>query len=217
MTPVRALVCDFGGVLTTPLAGAFAAWAAEHDVPLEALGGGMADVGERRGENPLHALERGELSEREFLAELGAAVGARLSREVDLSDFGDAWFAHLDVNEELLERLRRWRAGGLRLALCTNNVREWEPRWRAMLPVDELFEVVVDSAFVGARKPEPAIYAAVLEGLGDVEPAECLLLDDFEVNCDGAREAGMRAVWFRSNEQALAEVERILAYAAEAA
>ena len=43
------------------------------------------------------------------------------------------------------------------MALLTNNVREWEPRWRAMLPeIDEIFEVVVDSAFVGMRKPEPA-------------------------------------------------------------
>ncbi len=41
------------------------------------------------------------------------------------------------------------------MAICTNNVREWEAHWRAMLPVDEIFDVVVDSAFVGSRKPEP--------------------------------------------------------------
>ena len=50
--------------------------------------------------------------------------------------------------------------------MLTNNVREWEPLWRAKLPIDEIFEVVVDSAFVGMRKPEPEIYALTLERLG---------------------------------------------------
>ena len=52
------------------------------------------------------------------------------------------------------------------MAILTNNVREWEPLWRAMLPVDEIFELVVDSAFVGMRKPDPRIYELTLERLG---------------------------------------------------
>ena len=52
-----------------------------------------------------------------------------------------------------------------RMALLTNNVREWEPLWRTMLPVDEIFELVVDSAFVGMRKPEAEIYELTLERL----------------------------------------------------
>src|SRR5205807_104932 len=83
-------------------------------------------------------------------------------RPLDMSRFGDAYFEHLDVNEPLIARLRAWHDDGLRMALCTNNVREWEPRWRAMIPVDELFETVVDSAFVGARKPDREIYEIVL-------------------------------------------------------
>ena len=50
------------------------------------------------------------------------------------------------------------RAAGYRMALLTNNVREWELRWRALAPIDEIFELVVDSAFVGVRKPDPEIY-----------------------------------------------------------
>lgn len=210
MSAVRALICDFGGVLTTPLLGAFTGWAADRDVPLEDLGGAMADLAERHGESPLHLLERGELSEAGFLGPLGDALSRRLARPVDLSDFADVWFGHLEVNAELVERLREWRDDGLRLALCTNNVREWEPRWRAMLPIDELFEIVVDSAQVGVRKPEERIYRIVVERLGGVAPEECLLLDDLEANCEGARAIGMRAVLFSSTDQALAEVEREL-------
>ena len=76
------------------------------------------------------------------------------------------------------------------MAILTNNVREWEPIWRAKLPVDEIFETVVDSAFVGMRKPDPAIYELTLERLDGIAAAECLFIDDTEVNCDGG--AGAR-------------------------
>ena len=68
-----------------------------------------------------------------------------------------------------------------------------------MLPVDEIFELVVDSAFVGMRKPDPPIYELTVERLGDgITPAECLFVDDVLVNVETARELGMTAVHFRS-------------------
>jgi HAD superfamily hydrolase (TIGR01509 family) len=76
--------------------------------------------------------------------------------------------------------------------------------------VDEIFDVVIDSAFVGSRKPEPRIYELTLEELG-VPAQEALLVDDIELNCTAARELGMQAVWFRSSEQAIADVELALA------
>ena len=75
------------------------------------------------------------------------------------------------------------------MGMLTNNVREWEPLWRAMLPVDEIFETVVDSGFVGCRKPEPEIYELTLERLGGVPADQCLFVDDVDVNCAAAREA----------------------------
>src|SRR4051794_21827083 len=96
--------------------------------------------------------------------------------------------------------------------LSTNNVREWEPLWRAKLPdVDELFEVVVDSGFVGMRKPDPEIYTLTLERLGDGLRAEdCAFLDDIEVNCETARSLGMTAIRFVDNKQAIAELDAAL-------
>ena len=92
-------------------------------------------------------------------------------------------------------------------------MREWEPLWRSKLPeIDELFEVVVDSAFVGLRKPDPAIYELTLERLGDgVRAEDCVFVDDLEVNCDAARALGMAAVRFADAEQAIAEIESALA------
>jgi epoxide hydrolase-like predicted phosphatase len=112
----------------------------------------------------------------------------------------------------MIALMRELRGRGFRMALLTNNVREWEPQWRAMLPdIDEIFEVVVDSAFVGMRKPEPGIYELAVERLGGgLGARECVFVDDVEVNCHAAEELGMRAIHFRDSAQARAELEAAL-------
>jgi epoxide hydrolase-like predicted phosphatase len=146
------------------------------------------------------------MTEDEFTRRLGAELGR------ELSTLRETYFEHLHPNEPMIEYLRGLRGEGTRLGLLTNNVREWEPLWRAKLPdVDELFEVIVDSAFVGMRKPEPEIYTLTLERMGGgLRAEECLFLDDIEVNCEAARELGMTAVRFHDNDQAIAELEAAL-------
>jgi putative hydrolase of the HAD superfamily len=207
---IQAVISDFGGVLTTPLLDAFGRVQDDLDVPLEAYGAAMAHSRSRDGVHPLFALERGEITEREFLARLERGLAAGLGRDVSLHGFGARLMDALHPNQELFDRyaaLRRER--GLRFALCTNNVREWEPLWRPKLPIDDLFDVVVDSAFVGTRKPEPEIYAITLERLG--LPAEaCAFVDDLDVNVEAARSAGMQGVVFRDTAQAMTELEALL-------
>ena len=206
---IEAVVSDFGGVLTTPLFGGFAAWQAEHGVPVEALGRAMARAAAERGDNPLFELERGELSYETFLDLLDAALTAEVGRRVELAGFAEAYWAQLDHNEPFLAYLRELRGRGVRLALLTNNVREWEPRWRPRWPIDELFETVVDSAFVGMRKPDPRIYELTLERLR-LPAAACAFVDDLEVNCDAARTLGMHPVVFRDTDAAITELEQLL-------
>jgi epoxide hydrolase-like predicted phosphatase len=208
---VEAVISDFGGVLTTPLFESFARLQESHGIPLEAIGRAMQAITERDGENPIHVLERGESTEAEFLDDLGGALEAQLGHAVAMHGFAEAYFAGLETNHAMLDWLRTARdERGVRLALLTNNVREWEPRWRAMLPpVDELFEVIVDSAFVGLRKPDPRIYEITLERLGLPGPA-CAFVDDLGHNCEAAAALGLRAVWFRDTDQAIAELDALL-------
>ena len=205
---IRAVISDFGGVLTTPLIESFLAYQEESGVRFEDLGKAMMRVAERDGEHPLFELEKGRLTEAEFLA----AIEAELSEEVKLGSLRETYFAHLHPNEPMIRYMRELRDRGLRMALLTNNVREWEPHWRSKLPdIDDIFEVVVDSAFVGMRKPDPGIYRLTLERLGDgFRPEECVFLDDTDVNCDAAAALGMRTVRFRDADQAVAELEGIL-------
>jgi putative hydrolase of the HAD superfamily len=199
------LICDFGGVLTTPLSAGFAAYQEEAGVSLEELGTAMARAGEEHGDHPLFMLERGEIAETEFWSMLDRHLGDGF----DLNRLRALFFERLEPNRPMIEHVRELRGLGIRAALLTNNVREWEPLWRSKLPeIDELFEVVVDSAFVGVRKPDPAIYTLTLERLGGVDPERCVFVDDLDVNCDTARELGMTAVRFESAGQAIPEIRR---------
>ena len=219
---IRCVICDFGGVLTTPLVGSFMAFQDQTGIPTEALGSAMARITERDGAHPLYELEKGHMTEHDFLAQLRIELTVELGHEPELHDFKEIYFKALNPNDEMIAEMRAAKDSGFRMALLTNNVREWEPLWRSMLPVDEIFELVVDSAFVGMRKPEPEIYHLTLERirehdpaeLGDLEFSECLFIDDFEVNCAAARELGINAVRFVSNDQALAEIRAALGTAA---
>lgn len=212
MSEIRAIVSDFGGVLTTPLLASFAAIQDDIGVTAENLGMAMRHGLAEDEEMPLFQLERGEISEDRFLDRLEDGLEAILGHRPHLHHFRHMFFDALDPNEQMLALMRELKAEGLKMAMLTNNVREWEPLWRSMLPVDEIFEEVVDSAFVGCRKPEARIYELTLERIG--MPAEaCLFIDDLHTNVEGAKAVGMNAVHFRSNEQAIPEIRTALGQA----
>ncbi len=206
---ISVVVSDFGGVLTNPLWEAFEGLNERLGIPPLALNEALVALESETGVHPLHALERGEMTEHDFLSGLDTRLTAALGRPSRMLEFPDHYWEGLTANTVVLEELAAVKAHGYRLALLTNNVREWEPRWRAMFPVDELFEVVVDSAFVGMRKPEPRIYELTCTRLG-VAPEECVLVDDFDNNCEAARGAGLHAVRFDDTAQALAELRALL-------
>ena len=204
---IRAVVSDFGGVLTSPLIEGFLAYQEESGVTVEELGRAMARAAEANGEHPLFELEKGRISEAEFSHRLQVQLGDHF----DFERLRTLYFERLRPNAPVIDFMRELRGRGLRMALCTNNVREWEPLWRAKLPeLDEIFEVVVDSAFVGMRKPDPEIYGLTLDRLG-VAAEEAVFVDDLEPNCETARELGMAAVRFEDADQAIAAVEEALA------
>ena len=207
---IEAIVSDFGGVLTTPLLGSFMAFQNETGISTENLGKAMQAVAEADGENPLFVLERGEITEAAFLEKLSEALEPLLGHRPHMHRFKEIYFEALDPNPPMIELMRELKAEGYRMAMLTNNVREWEPLWRPMLPVDEIFETVVDSAFVGCRKPEPRIYEMTLERI-DMPAESCLFIDDLAPNCEGARAVGLSAVHFRDNEQATDEIRAALA------
>ena len=202
-----AFISDFGGVLTSPLSEGFLAYQEESKVSLEELGAAMARATETHGEHPLFVLERGEISEREFADRLERELPSGFS----LTRLREVYFERLVPNAPMIAFARELRERGLRTALLTNNVREWEPLWRAKLPeLDEIFEVVVDSAFVGPAQARSADLRADARATRARSAAECVFLDDLDVNCEAARALGMHAVRFEDTSRAIEEIEAAL-------
>jgi putative hydrolase of the HAD superfamily len=203
---IKAVISDFGGVVTLPLSDAFKRAHAEIGVSVEALGKAMQLIAARAPEPPLWTLERGQMSEPDFIALVAGGLREVLDREVSLDGYGERLMGSLEPNEPLIAHYRTLRERGVRLAILTNNVREWHDRWRARIPVvEELFELIVDSAFEGTRKPEPRIYEITLERLG-LAAAECAFVDDVEVNVTAANALGMHGIHFRTTPQVTAEL-----------
>jgi putative hydrolase of the HAD superfamily len=202
MTPIKAVLFDFAGVLTS------SPW-----IAMTAAGGGNLEllIGsyEEDTDHPWHQVERGEMAITDWMAavtETGRAQGI----EVDFSPLA-AMLGEMTLHHLVIDRVRSLRDEGYRLGLVTNNVREGSATWRAMLPVDELFDVVVDSSEVGMRKPNPAIFHHTLDALGGVAPAEAVVLDDSPGNVEGAKRAGLHAILVDDPETAIAELDDLLA------
>lgn len=184
---IKAVLFDYSGVLTTGLD------MPTDDVPYdpEALFTEMVQSLMTTEPDPWQELERGEISLASYLAHIESKVpgaGALLDADSPLNVMGN-----LQLLDDRLAIVSELKEQGLRVGLVTNNVAEWQPLWRPRLP-EGLFEFMIDSAEVGCRKPEPAIYELALEKLGLSDPATVVFVDDFEWNVTGATEVGMVGV-----------------------
>jgi epoxide hydrolase-like predicted phosphatase len=211
---LRALVVDWGGVLTVPLDGAMAAWAESDGVDYahfadvlrswRTLAEGESGQGPAAG--PVHALERGEMAVAEFERLLAGELEARGS-VVTASGLLGRMLAGLEQPEPAMHALvRRARAAGVRTALLSNSWgNEYDRRgW------EDMFDAVVISGEVGMRKPEERIYRHAAELL-DLPTSACVMVDDLPWNVEGARAAGMAAVLHRGAVDATAaELEGML-------
>ena len=103
------------------------------------------------------------------------------------------------------------RARGVRTGIITNNIREYGDAWRAQLPIEELFDTIVDSSHEGVRKPNPVIYQTALERLGVSHPSHAVFLDDYEGNVVAARNIGMHGIVVREDPRdAIDELHALL-------
>jgi putative hydrolase of the HAD superfamily len=207
---IKAVVFDFGGVYTnSPFTGVHA-WHVERQldpaVGLRAVFGPYDDD----TDHPWHRLERGEVA-LAAAAEQIKAVAAEEGLEIDLFDLLSAMGGGGGIRQDVVDLTLELRAAGYRTALITNNVAEFADGWRAMIPVDELFEFVIDSSQVGMRKPDPRIFTMALAQLG-VGPDEAVFLDDAKGNVAAAVAVGMHAILVEDDHlPAFDQLQRLLA------
>ncbi len=201
MKSITTVLFDFAGVLTS------SPWGA-----LTAAGGGnlelMIGPYDEDTDHPWHRVERGELAITDWAEEV-TTMATEVGVEIDFSVLA-ALLGEMTIHSKVVEHVRGLRARGYRLGLITNNVREGSATWRAMVPVDDLFDVVVDSSEVGMRKPNPAIFHHTLELLAVDEPSRAVFLDDFFGNVVAAQRAGLHAIHVETPDQALADLDCLI-------
>jgi epoxide hydrolase-like predicted phosphatase len=197
---IQAVVFDIGGILEiTPDRG----WARDWDA---ALGLTPGELG-RRMSDVWRGGEIGTVTE----AEVHQAARERLGLDQGQLDrfMGDLWRDYLGTgNTELIEYARGLRPR-YRTGILSNSFVGAREREQAAYGFEDLVDELVYSHECGLRKPDPRSYALVCARLG-VEPARTVFLDDYEPNVEGARRAGLQAVLYRSNAQAIGDIEELL-------
>jgi putative hydrolase of the HAD superfamily len=198
---IRAVVFDIGGVLEhTPDLGTAERWSARLGLEPAEFGRRMSDVWDAGAvgaitEDGVHAAiaERLELDQR-TLAVL----------------MSDLWREYLGTaNGELIEFARGLRPA-YRTGILSNSFVGAREREQAAYGFEDLVDEIVYSHEVGFLKPDRRVYELSCARLG-VMPRETVLLDDMDVAVAGAREAGLHAVRYHDNAQAIAELKELLA------
>ena len=189
----RGLLVDWGGVLTSGLEPALRRWAEldgfDFDSYLAAVMKWLPSESVTAELNPVHALERGQLAVPDFERKLASMLVRHDGTPVPAEGLIERMFAHFEHQPAMSALVRRANERGIRTALLSNSWGNTYPRdtW------DGMFDDIVISGEVGLRKPEPEIFRLAAGRLG-LEPAECVFVDDLQLNVDGALAVGMTAI-----------------------
>jgi epoxide hydrolase-like predicted phosphatase len=200
----QALLLDFGGVITSSLAGRMAEFCAAAGLPDDAIGTALTRTEEGRAVSAL--AEAGRVPQREFEVMLAGLLGVASDGLVESLIRG------LTPRTEILDVAARARAAGVATAVLSNSWGGGGYDVYTGFDLASLFDVVVISDEVGLRKPEPEIYELTAAKLG-VRPADCVFVDDTRANLRTARELGMATIHFTGAPSEIHEIEHLIGLA----
>jgi putative hydrolase of the HAD superfamily len=209
-SPFRAVLWDFGGVITESPFDAFRRFEVTHGLPCDFI----RTVNTINPDtNAWARFERSEISldefDRAFEAESRAAGHAVSGAKIAPLLYGAVRPAMVTALKQCKQHFKN--------ACLTNNVitkaRHGLPTTNAhaaeVMSVLALFDDVVESSKIGARKPEPRFYEIALQRLG-LRAEEAVFLDDLGINLKPARAMGMTTIKVTDPDTALQELETIL-------
>lgn len=200
----RAVIFDLGGVVVGSPLHAIAAYERERGLPPGSINRVVVNRGASGGWS---RLERGELTLEAFYPVFEADCAAN-GLVIDAREIMRRVTAAIAPRAVMLDAIARIRARGLRTAAVTNNWIAEDEGTRVLAPH---FDVFVESAVVGIRKPDPRIYELACERLA-VRPPEAVFLDDIGANLKTARALGMTTIKVEDPEAALDDLERLLGF-----
>ncbi len=209
---ITAVLFDFGGVITTSPFEAFARYELELGVPPDSI---RKINSTNPDDNAWAKMERSEVTLPQFceLFEAEAqSMGLELSGEKVLGCLSG------DVRPQMVRALGILK-GQLPIGCITNNMKSGhgsgmsrtEDQAAAIAEIMTMFEVVIESAKVGIRKPDPRIYEMACTEL-KVDPRNCAYLDDLGINCKPAANLGMTAIKVIDPDEALDDLEQAVGF-----
>ena len=197
---IKALIWDMGGVLLRT----------EDDAPRKRLAGRLGTT--RRvleelvfGSPSAKQAMRGAIAIEEHWAAVGRTL--RLS-DKELIDFQKQFWAGDRVDNELVQTIRSLR-GRYRTGLLSNAWSDMRETAEKVYDFLDAFDVIVFSAEIKMAKPDEEIYTYILNKL-EIEPSEAVFVDDFIENIAAAEGLGIHAIHFKSQEQALRELDALI-------
>jgi len=197
-TAFKAVFWDFGGVILTSPFETFNEYERANGLPIDFI---RTVNSHNPDANAWALIERRQVTTVEFdtlFATESEALGHRLPGRHVLAMLGGA------VRPEMVTALDRVIEAGYVTACLTNNVSSDHSR-PDVDAVMTRFHHVIESSKVGCRKPEPGFYRLACR-VADVEPTECVFLDDLGINLKPARAMGMTTIKVLNAEQAIADL-----------
>jgi putative hydrolase of the HAD superfamily len=197
-----AVIFDVGGVVVDSPLHVIADYERRRGIPSNAINRVVIETGPA---GAWSRLERGELRLPEFHTAFEADCRAA-GVEIDAAALMGAIGAASRPRPIMLAAIARLRAHGLRVAALTNN---WIAEDAGLDGLRGHFDVVVESAVVGLRKPDPRIYHLACERVG-VAPGDAVFLDDIGRNLKAARALGMTTIKVVDADTALRELGAVV-------
>jgi putative hydrolase of the HAD superfamily len=221
MSDVQAVIWDFGGVISSSPFEAFNAFEQRRGLPRDFIRTVNAT---NHLDNAWALLERNAVTKAQFDQQF-ADESRALGYEVRGADVIPLLYGV--IRPQMVEALRRIHAR-LKTGCITNNFSETAATPSTATTVNAvagsghqtlykesvmvLFHHVIESAKTGLRKPDPRIYSLMTDAL-QVEPTQCVYLDDLGVNLKPARDMGMKTIKVGEPGPALEQLEALVGFA----
>jgi putative hydrolase of the HAD superfamily len=196
---IRAVLFDFGGVISSSPFEAFGHLETERGLPADFIRTVNATNPDT---NAWAKLERGEVDLETFgslWSDEARALGHQLDGRLVLERLAG------EIRPKMVDAIRSCRTKYKTACLTNNFTRAEAILSDEVAAVYSLFDAILESRVLGVRKPDPHFYELACEAL-DVEPDECVFLDDLGVNLKPARALGMHTIKVSDPDAALAEL-----------
>ncbi len=191
--------------MTSPIFASFTAFCETEGITPEAFRAVMSGAARKEG-SPFAKVETGEITEEQFDEAVASLLSDACGKAIAPLGLKQRMFALVKPDDAMWNAVGAARGAGVRTGLLSNS---WGGRDYPLDELRQIFDTLVISGEVGMRKPQPEIYLLAAERAG-ARPEDCVFVDDFSVNVEGAEAVGMKSIVHKDAPTTIATLEEVL-------